>query len=208
MVNYAVKDPRLIELATKYKLSTNLSDDERILFETVDGIFKKDAVGSTGMAIAKISDLLANVNKAQFSKLIAQAKRNAKYRYASFHESIKYTVARIPGQGYQSFMAAKSVFFVRSGANTAYVSPYNYWYTGADNDIDKVFALGSSLDKNGIYIGWSPEFNYNSPELLEISKGIPYPSGVAAEESPGGYLLDIDDIGTIKYIIGTTISNY
>lgn len=101
-------------------------------------------------------------------------------------------------------MASQSVFFVRSGANTAYVSPYNYWYTGADNDIDKIFALGQSMDKNGIYIGWSPEFNYNSPELLEISKKIPFPNNKPVIESTdNAYTLTESDIDVMNYILNT-----
>lgn len=101
-------------------------------------------------------------------------------------------------------MAAQSTFFVRSGSNTAYVSPYNYWYTGADNDIDKIFALGQSMDKNGIYIGWSSEFNYNSPELLEISKRIPFPNNIAVHESNDhAYMITQDDLDVINYILST-----
>lgn len=106
-------------------------------------------------------------------------------------------------------MAAQSVFFVRSGANTSYVSPYNYWYTGADNDIDKIFALGQSMDKNGIYIGWSSEFNYNSPELLEISKRIPFPNKLEVKESSDhAYMITQDDLDVLNYVLNTKSYQY
>ena len=37
--------------------------------------------------------------------------------------------------------------------------------------------MGQSFDDDGMYIGWSPLFNYSSAKMLEISKTIPIPRG-------------------------------
>lgn len=45
-------------------------------------------------------------------------------------------------------------------------------------DIDKAYIMGQSYDDNAIYIGWSPYFNYDSLEALQVSKTLPIPKGI------------------------------
>jgi hypothetical protein len=47
--------------------------------------------------------------------------RSAQEQYSSFRKSLEFTVARIPAQSMQSFMAMKVVGFVEENVNNCYV---------------------------------------------------------------------------------------
>ena len=56
--------------------------------------------------------------------------------------------------------------------------------------------MGQSFDDDGMYIGWSPLFNYSSTEMLELSKTLPIPRG---------YTLTVSD--DQKYSIENELNN-
>jgi len=124
---------------------------------------------------AKAMDFLTRVSQYQYADIMKQNAQRAKEVYNSFVQSLEFTVARIPGQGMQSFMPMKVAFFLDTEGNTAMVTPYNLWLTGGDFDIDKVFCVGYSFDSNGKLISWHPEFNYDTPESLKASLHLPIP---------------------------------
>jgi hypothetical protein len=69
--------------------------------------------------------------------------------------------ARIPAQSYQSFMAMKIVGFTEEDVNRAYVPIKKNWLDGSDFDIDKIYMMGFSVDKNGRIQSWTNLFDYN-----------------------------------------------
>jgi len=48
-------------------------------------------------------------------------------------------------------MPMKIIAFVDSDTNDVYVTKYNTWLEGADYDIDKLYAMGFSINDSGIY---------------------------------------------------------
>ena len=94
IVNYAVKDKKLLDFAIDYKLSLPNSDVDKSMLETAKGILENKALPEA-KSTEGVTSILSNLNKQQLDGLRIQAKKNAKYRYSSFKESLKYTVARI-----------------------------------------------------------------------------------------------------------------
>ena len=37
-------------------------------------------------------------------------------------------------------------------------------------DIDKAYVMGQSFSDDGMYIGWSPLFDYSSEQMVDASK--------------------------------------
>lgn len=148
-----------------------------------------------------LENMLSRLNESQYVLNIASKnERMATEMYSSFRHSLNNTVARIPGQGMQSFMPTKTAFFLDTEANTAIVNPYNLWLTGGDFDIDKIFAVGYSFDKNGKLISWHPEFNYNSYELLKKSLELPISDGierVVVNNSKGASAITLEDVNNV-----------
>ena len=94
IVNYAVKDKKLLDFAIDYKLSLPNSDVDKSMLETAKSILGNKALPEA-KSTENVTSILSNLNKQQLDGLRIQAKKNAKYRYSSFKESLKYTVARI-----------------------------------------------------------------------------------------------------------------
>jgi hypothetical protein len=46
-----------------------------------------------------------------------------------------------------------------------------------DYDIDKAYIMGQNYNSRGIYVKWSPLFDYSSLKILEASKKLPIPKG-------------------------------
>jgi hypothetical protein len=53
-------------------------------------------------------------------------------------------------------------------------------------DIDKAYIMGQSYDDNGVYINWSPLFDYTNVHTLALSKQLPIPESIALEKSDIG----------------------
>ena len=51
--------------------------------------------------------------------------------HTSFLKSLEVLAARIPAQSMQSFMPMKTVAFIRSDVNDAYVSRWQIWLQGS-----------------------------------------------------------------------------
>ena len=94
IVNYRVKDRKLLNFAIEYKLSENISDTDRVMLDTAKSVLENKALPEN-KATENIVSILDSLNKGKLSNLKTQAKKNAKYRFSSFNESLKYTIARI-----------------------------------------------------------------------------------------------------------------
>jgi hypothetical protein len=57
---------------------------------------------------------------------------------------------------------------------------------GSDYDINKAYIMGQSYDGNGVYIQWSPLFDYTSQATLTLSKQLPIPNAVKLVKVDGG----------------------
>ena len=99
-------------------------------------------------------------------------------QYSSFLNSLHFISSRIPAQSLQSFMPMVCVGWTQDTSNTAYVSYIQTYLQGSDYDIDKAYVMGQSFNDDGIYIGWSPLFNYSSYKTIEASKFLPVPRGL------------------------------
>lgn len=97
--------------------------------------------------------------------------------YSSFKEALKVVAARIPAQSMQSFMPMMIAAFDNKGINTAYVSLAQFWLQGSDLDIDAVTIARFEIDKSGKLYHWSPLAMFLTPELLEASENLPFPTG-------------------------------
>ena len=98
-------------------------------------------------------------------------------KYNAFIESLKVIAARIPAQSMQSFMAMTVVGFSDGDKNTAYVSDLQIFLQGSDFDIDSVTILTYDVNTEGKIDLWSPFAYSSTPNGLEISKTLPFPSG-------------------------------
>ena len=102
----------------------------------------------------------------------------ANKQHVSFKQSLNFTVARIPAQGMQSFMAMEIVGFTESGVNDCYVSAEQIRLQGSDYDVDKATFMGYAFDKSGIFVKWSPFFqDYSYAQLFNSMYFLPYPTG-------------------------------
>jgi hypothetical protein len=119
------------------------------------------------------------------NKIIKLMSNLSKKQHASFMESLKFTVARIPAQGMQSFMAMDIVGFNNTGVNDCYVSAEQIRLQGSDYDIDKATFLGHAFNKSGLFIKWSKHFIMDSHEDLVASKVLPFPTGQSAKLTSG-----------------------
>lgn len=98
-------------------------------------------------------------------------------QYSSFLTSLHFISSRIPAQSLQSFMPMVCVGWTADTSNTAYVSYIQTYLQGSDYDIDKAYVMGQSFSDDGMYIGWSPLFNYSSEQMVDASKTLPLPRG-------------------------------
>lgn len=130
------------------------------------------------------SDLLTQMKESYYQN-------EANKKYVSFLDSLKVVASRIPAQTLQSFMAMKIVGWTENTNNVAYVSHWQLFLQGSDLDIDKANIMGQSYDDNGVYIGWSPLFDYTSLETLELSKQLPIPENIDIVQTADG--IDINE---------------
>ena len=86
--------------------------------------------------------------------------------------------ARIPAQSLQSFMAMKIVGFTDKDVNRAYVPIKKNYLDGSDFDIDKIYMMGFSVNKNGKFQTWSDYFDFDH---FEKSLEMPFPDGLPKE---------------------------
>ena len=115
---------------------------------------------------------LSNLNQAENYKPLARK------MYRSFQEAIKIIAARIPAQSMQSFMNMKITSFLETESNVMYIPTNMLVYAGSDFDIDKVYAMYSTIGDNGVYVTWSPYFNFDTENLFELSKNLPLPDHI------------------------------
>jgi hypothetical protein len=80
----------------------------------------------------------------------------------------------------------KCVGWTENTKNMAYVSHFQIYLQGSDYDIDKAYIMGQSYDSNGVYIQWSPLFDYTSSTTLALSKQLPIPNAVKLVKSDAG----------------------
>lgn len=96
----------------------------------------------------------------------------------AFKQSLEFTVARIPAQGMQSFMAMEIVGFHDSNVNDCFVSAEQIRLQGSDYDVDKATFMGFAFNKAGEFVKWSPFFQEKTITDLKISMDeLPYPTG-------------------------------
>lgn len=114
----------------------------------------------------------------------------------AFKQSLEFTVARIPAQGMQSFMAMEIVGFHDSNVNDCFVSAEQIRLQGSDYDVDKATFMGFAFNKAGEFVKWSPFFQEKTISDLKISMNeLPYPTGrrITIEEG------DVNSINYSKY---------
>lgn len=125
--------------------------------------------------------------------------KEAHKKWVSFQDSLKFISSRIPAQTLQSFMAMKCVGWTANSKNMAYVSHFQIYLQGSDYDIDKAYIMGQSYDGNGVYIGWSPLFDYTSLKTLELSKQLPTPEIVNLRQDVNGVDVTFELEEILKY---------
>ncbi len=149
----------------------------------------------------ELSEYLEKLHAYQLGRNASKNEKMGRERYNSFLLSLENTVARIPGQGMQSFMPMRIAFFLDTEANTAFVNKYNLWLTGGDFDIDKVFAVGYSFDSRGRLISWHPDFNYKTAGTLRKSLELPISDGISRRmtmnPTPNTTLLNMQDLHNV-----------
>ena len=112
--------------------------------------------------------------------------KKARKMYISFLEGLKAIAARIPAQSMQSFMNMRIVGFAETDTNISYAPISMLIYEGSDFDIDKIYVMGAEIGRSGVYIDWSPYFNYGSEDLFELSKELPIPDRIIRAEGITG----------------------
>ena len=99
----------------------------------------------------------------------------------SFLRTLDLIAARIPSQNQQSFMAMEVEGFDNPDINTAYVSIFQFYLQGSDLDIDAVSLQTFDVDESGLFVGHSPYYSLESPELRKASEDLPFPTGRKVE---------------------------
>ena len=112
--------------------------------------------------------------------------KKARKMYISFLEGLKAIAARIPAQSMQSFMNMRISGFAETDTNISYAPISMLIYEGSDFDIDKIYVMGAEIGRSGVYIDWSPYFNYANEDLFELSKELPIPDKVVRAEGITG----------------------
>lgn len=152
-------------------------------------------------------DSLGGSSKENVGKLKAlkQAfyEKEAHKKWVSFQDSLKFISSRIPAQTLQSFMTMKCVGWTENTKNMAYVSHFQIYLQGSDYDIDKAYIMGQSYDSNGVYIQWSPLFDYTDAQTLYLSKQLPTPENFNLELSEEG----VDITNELVTLLQNTDSN-
>lgn len=106
--------------------------------------------------------------------------------------ALNFIVARIPAQSMQSFMNMTIKGFINTDSNVVYICADQLWLQGSDYDIDKAFILGASIDNDGIFIDWSPYFDYSDINTFRKSLRLPLPTGKPIKFSKDG--VDITEL--------------
>lgn len=101
----------------------------------------------------------------------------------SFTQALEYIGVRIPAQSKQSSSNLKVVAFTPEDTNVVYIPSDIILYQGSDFDIDKLYMMGASINRQGIYDSWSPFFNYSSTEMLKLSHRLPIPTRITITAS-------------------------
>lgn len=104
--------------------------------------------------------------------------RNAQEMYSSFKHALQSIASRTPAQSMQSFMSQKIVGFDSSDTNSAYVATTQLWLQGSDFDIDAATFTTFATNKYGVFQHWSPLANLDTPDTLNYSRHLPFPTGV------------------------------
>lgn len=113
--------------------------------------------------------------------------------YSSFLRQLEVISSRIPAQTLQSFMQMQCVGYIQNKKNICYVTPWQTYLQGSDYDIDKSYIMGSEINYNGIYVGWSPLFDYTSLGTLKASELLPFPTGKTLNLTNNNKNLDISN---------------
>ena len=150
-----------------------------------DDYKKKGATKSEARKALRDKDSIDN-------KIIKRLVDTANRQYVSFLNSLEYTVARIPAQSMQSFMAMKVVGFVEENVNNCYVCDDQIWLQGSDFDIDKATFMGYAFNDYGVMHTWSPYFSLYSYEHAKASKYLPFPIFKAFSVAEGQNLFNYD----------------
>lgn len=183
-----IQNREKVESALKY-VSKQVKDPD--FTEYINGFLSAinyTAKNSSDYTLMRVSSY--NTHFVNYSKVLA------KNRYSSFIRSLDFISSRIPAQSLQSFMKMKVIGFCGVDTNQAFVTHWQTWLQGSDYDIDKSYMLGSEIDDNGIYSGWSKLFDYSSIETLRASEELPFARNIQLytdSNGPSDEAIDIDD---------------
>lgn len=166
--------------------------------------FMKEArVGSiSGLQVDSMNQLMSLLDNEEDLRLEQRIARTATELNSSFKLQLNLITARIPGQDKQSFQATKVVAFLNTKNNLALVNLYNYWLTGADNDIDKIYNMTYYVGRNGKVINWSNLFRYDDEKFLDKSLELPVPDQTVTRGvlTPSGYQITANDIPLLNEV--------
>lgn len=165
----------------------NNKDYQGLLQYQIRGKIKNDAY-----EWLKKQDEEDKTGKKIVNKITSSLWKSAQEQYSSFRKSLEFTVARIPAQSMQSFMAMKVVGFVEENVNNCYVCDDQIWLQGSDFDIDKATFMGYAFNNHGKFIGWSPYFQLRTYELLKASESLPFPTNKVITDLPGDNTFNYD----------------
>lgn len=79
----------------------------------------------------------------------------------NFTNTLEFITARIPAQGKQSYIAAKTKNFIHNSKNSCYGPLEMLTITGADYDIDKQNMMAWSIDDEGNIVDWKQYLDEN-----------------------------------------------
>lgn len=162
----------------------------------VNAVYQEMSSRDLGLSTGALRALNNGIDTDSSIELEKFKQEYAQKLYDSFVLS-NYTIsARIPSQSFQSFMANKTIGFTLDDLNNGYVNLHEVWFTGSDYDIDKLYTMLYSLDKNGCIATPSPFSIIRSPKLLKESLSLPLPNSnriirVDKEDNVSAQLLTI-----------------
>lgn len=198
-----ISDIASVKQATLMYLNKDLSEESNSILRSVlpKCSAKETFNKSVNIALAQLQYAKDPFSKDEFeyegnnrtykNHLLQLSEEIRQRMLSSLELSRFFTAARIPAQSLQSYMAMKLVGYIPINTNECMVSHWQTYLQGSDYDIDKAYMMGYSFDTCGEFIGWSPLFDYSSPETLKSSLYLPTPNKEYQFSEDGE--LDIND---------------
>ena len=165
------------EGAMELRVNTDTTYDKNVLAGIVGGMqFDSSYMQKHKTNIHKV--LKGEIKKKDYKSTIDSYYSNLNQALrTSFLMQLEITSSRIPAQTLQSFMQMQTIGYTNTRSNVCFVTPWQLFLQGSDYDIDKAYIMGCEIDDNGLYVGWSPLFEYFTLKTLKASQRLPFPTG-------------------------------